>query len=56
MIVGEREDSKTYVRNKKKMCEEVGILSFGVELPEQATQEQVVEAVRGFNADPQVDG
>ena len=38
------------------MCEDVGIQSFGAEPPEQATQEQVVEAVRGFNADPQVDG
>lgn len=29
VIVGERKDSQTYVRNKKKACEEVGIVSYG---------------------------
>jgi len=29
VLVGERKDSQTYVRNKKKACEEVGIVSYG---------------------------
>ena len=30
VLVGERKDSATYVRMKKKACEEVGIRSFGI--------------------------
>lgn len=51
VIVGARPDSQTYVRMKRKACEEVGITSFHVELPESATEEEVLDVVRGFNAD-----
>ena len=44
VLVGTRKDSETYVRNKKKACEEVGIASFGETLPEEATEEQVLKA------------
>jgi hypothetical protein len=43
VLVGERKDSQTYVRNKKKACEEVGIKSFGTDLPETATEEEVLK-------------
>ena len=43
VLVGSRKDSETYVRSKKKACAEVGIVDFGVDLPEDATQEQVLE-------------
>ncbi|GIL72374.1 hypothetical protein Vretimale_4152 [Volvox reticuliferus] len=56
VIVGERKDSQTYVRMKRKACEEVGISSFGADLPETATQEEVLEVVRGFNSNPDVHG
>ncbi|GIL43649.1 hypothetical protein Vafri_1319 [Volvox africanus] len=56
VIVGERKDSQTYVRMKRKACEEVGIASFGADLPETATQEEVLEVVRGFNSNPDVHG
>ena len=39
------QDSETYVRNKKKACAEVGIASFGANMPETATEEEVL-AVR----------
>lgn len=32
------QDSETYVRNKKKACDEVGINSYGTDLPETATE------------------
>lgn len=32
------QDSETYVRNKKKACDEVGISSYGADLPETATE------------------
>ncbi|PNW69924.1 hypothetical protein CHLRE_17g698450v5 [Chlamydomonas reinhardtii] len=56
VIVGERKDSQTYVRMKKKACEEVGIASFGADLPDTATQDEVLAVVAGFNAHPDVHG
>ena len=56
VIVGARKDSQTYVRMKRKACEEVGIESFHAELPESASEEEVLAVVRGFNADARVDG
>lgn len=56
VLVGTRKDSETYVRNKKRACEEAGITSFGVTLPEDATQEEVVGHVKQFNDDPAVHG
>lgn len=43
VLVGNRKDSETYVRSKKKSCVEVGIESFGTELPEEATEEEVLK-------------
>lgn len=56
VLVGERKDSQTYVRNKKKACEEVGIVSYGTDMPETATEEEVLEVVSKYNADPNVHG
>jgi len=54
--VGERKDSQTYVRNKKKACEEVGVISFGTDLPETATEDEVLAVVAAYNTDPAVHG
>lgn len=56
VLVGERKDSQTYVRNKKKACDEVGIVSYGADLSDTATEEDVLQAVAGYNADPNVHG
>ncbi|KAI7845704.1 hypothetical protein COHA_000818 [Chlorella ohadii] len=56
VLVGERKDSQTYVRNKKKACEEVGIVSYGTDLPETASEEEVLKVVADYNADPNVHG
>ena len=45
--MGERKDSQTYVRNKKKACDEVGITSFGTDLPESASEEEVLQVGGG---------
>lgn len=50
MLVGSRKDSETYVRNKKKACEEVGIESFGTSLPEDVTEEEVLKVQQACNA------
>ncbi|XP_030474362.1 bifunctional protein FolD 4, chloroplastic isoform X1 [Syzygium oleosum] len=56
ILVGDRKDSATYVRNKKKACESVGINSFEVHLPEDSEEEDVLKFISGFNDDPSVHG
>jgi len=56
VLVGERKDSQAYVKSKKKGCDECGIVSFGTNLPETATEEEVLEVVRKYNEDPAVHG
>ena len=43
VLVGSRKDSETYVRSKKKACIEVGMADLGAVLPEDATEEEVLE-------------
>ncbi|OAY41656.1 bifunctional protein FolD 1, mitochondrial [Manihot esculenta] len=56
ILVGQRRDSQTYVRNKIKACEEVGIKSLFHELPEDCPQDAVVSAVSSFSEDPSIHG
>jgi len=56
ILVGERKDSQTYVRNKKKTAADLGINSIDKILPESATQQEVIDIVRAFNNDSQIDG
>ena len=56
VLVGARKDSQTYVRMKKKACAEVGITSFGHDLPADISQEELLTVVRELNANPQVNG
>jgi 5,10-methylene-tetrahydrofolate dehydrogenase/methenyl tetrahydrofolate cyclohydrolase len=56
VLVGDNPASQVYVRNKRKACAEVGIESFGHELPKTATQAEVEALVAQLNADPRVHG
>lgn len=56
VLVGENPASQTYVRSKRKACAEVGIQSFGNELPATASQQEVEELVTRLNGDPRVHG
>ena len=56
VLVGEDTASETYVRMKRKACEELGIDSFGHELPADSSQEKVEGLVKELNADPKVHG
>lgn len=56
VLVGENPASQTYVGMKRKMCAELGIESFGHELPATASQQEVEALVRKLNADPKVHG
>jgi methylenetetrahydrofolate dehydrogenase (NADP+)/methenyltetrahydrofolate cyclohydrolase len=56
VLVGDDPASKIYVGGKHRACEEVGIRSFGRELPADTTQEDVLALVAELNADPDVNG
>ncbi len=56
VLVGENPASATYVRMKQKRCAEVGINSFGHELPADTSQDEVQRLVADLNANPQVNG
>ena len=56
VIVGSDPASMMYVRMKHRACEQVGIGSVGIELPDTATTEKVLESVSLLNQDPDIDG
>lgn len=56
VIVGDRKDSQTYVRSKQKACEQVGIRSFGFELPADCSQESLEQLVHQLNDRDDVHG
>lgn len=56
VLVGTRKDSQTYVRMKKKACKKAGIASFGHDLPEDISQEELLKIVRELNANSDVHG
>ncbi|CAM8917533.1 unnamed protein product [Rhodiola kirilowii] len=56
ILVGDRKDSATYVRNKKKACESVGIKSFEICLAEDSAEQEVLKHISEFNEDPSVHG
>lgn len=56
ILVGDNPASQVYVRNKEKDCEECGILCYDYRLPQDATQDQVLELVEKMNNYGAVDG
>ncbi|KAK5581626.1 hypothetical protein RB653_001663 [Dictyostelium firmibasis] len=56
ILVGERKDSQTYVRNKKKTASDLGINSIDVLLPEQTTQQELIDIVQSYSKKDDVDG
>lgn len=56
MKVGNDPASAVYVRNKEKACEYVGIHSRTLALPEETTEEELLETVKQLNEDTAVNG
>jgi methylenetetrahydrofolate dehydrogenase (NADP+) / methenyltetrahydrofolate cyclohydrolase len=54
ILVGDDGPSARYVALKHEDCSTLGIYSVGEHLPATATQEQVIEVIGRFNADPKV--
>ncbi len=56
VLVGEDPASQQYVRNKVKACQELGIYSRAIVLPESAPEDELLRTVDELNADPQIHG
>ena len=56
ILVGDDPASQVYVRNKIKACDEVGIESYLCKLPADSTFEQVANAIKELNENPEVTG
>jgi 5,10-methylene-tetrahydrofolate dehydrogenase/methenyl tetrahydrofolate cyclohydrolase len=56
VLVGERVDSATYVRSKQKACADLGIESYGHNLPADISQQDLEKLIKKLNADTKVNG
>ncbi len=55
ILVGGDAASAGYVKKKHETCAQVGIRSFNIEIPEDATQEELMRAIETFNESKDVD-
>lgn len=56
IIVGENPASKVYVANKHKACEEIGVYSEVVRLPEDTSKEALLSEIGRLNCDNKIHG
>ena len=56
VLVGEDPASAVYVRNKNKICHEVGFQSFGQNLPAETTEEELLDIIKKLNSNDEVNG
>ena len=56
VLVGDDPASAIYVRNKRRACDEVGMISDTIVLPADTTTEQVLNTVQQLNDDPRFHG
>ena len=56
VLVGHDPASEVYVRNKRKACDESGVISFSHDLPDSVSQGELLALIDDLNADERVDG
>lgn len=56
IIIGENSASQVYVRNKHRTCEELGIRSEVISLPEDTTREALIAKIQELNHDDKIHG
>lgn len=56
ILIGEDPGSQIYVRNKRRGCEEAGILSRDYDLPEDTREQNILRLIDELNDDPNIDG
>ena len=56
ILVGNDQASEIYVRNKRRACEESGVLSRSYDLSVETSQQQLLDLIDALNEDRQIDG
>ena len=56
VLAGDDPASQVYVRNKQRACERCGIKSTRIDLPNDVSQEQLMQVVANLNSDESVHG
>lgn len=56
ILIGSNPASQVYVANKRRACEDTGILSRSHDLPEDTSQERLLALIDELNDDPTIDG
>jgi len=56
VMVGDNAASAIYVRNKRKACEESGVLSVAHDLPQSTSERELLTLIDELNGDPRIDG
>ncbi len=56
VLVGDNAASEIYVRNKRKACENVGIYSEEYKLPEETTQDELLNLIDDLNRNDKING
>jgi methylenetetrahydrofolate dehydrogenase (NADP+) / methenyltetrahydrofolate cyclohydrolase len=56
VLVGDNPASEVYVRNKRRSCEEVGVISVAHDLPAATSEAELLSLLRDLNDEPSIDG
>ena len=56
VLVGDNPASHVYVRNKRRACEEAGVLSVAHDLPQSTSERELLTLIDELNGDPRIDG
>jgi methylenetetrahydrofolate dehydrogenase (NADP+)/methenyltetrahydrofolate cyclohydrolase len=56
VLVGTNPASQVYVASKRRACEEVGFLSLAYDLPEDTSQDTLLDLIDELNANAEIDG
>ena len=56
LLVGERKDSQTYVRMKKKACEKLNIRINEINLPADTSEKNILQNIEKFNNNKHIHG
>lgn len=56
ILVGQDPASQTYVKMKAKACKDVGIYSITHEMPEDISEDEIIDTIKMMNKNPNIDG
>ncbi len=56
ILVGNDPASQVYVGKKRRTCEQLGFLSRGYDMPENCSQQALIDRIDQLNDDPEIDG